>query len=57
MKDYLKYIISTVIFFATYVLLEYLFDKNINWETIMIATILYAILNTGCNMLFNKKLK
>lgn len=57
MKNYIKYIISTIAFFVVYSLLEYLFSEKIDWKMVITTTIIYAILNTGCYLIFNKKSK
>lgn len=56
MKNWVKYIISAVIFFIIYTGLQYLFIKNIEWDIIILSTIIYFILNTICHILVDKKL-
>ena len=46
MKGFIKYLISTVVFCLVYSLLQYLFDKNIDWKMIIVSTIIYGVLYT-----------
>ena len=54
MKNFIKYVISVVIFFCIYVSMQLLFVKSINWRVVIVSTIMYAILNTVCHVLLDK---
>lgn len=56
MKKYVKYLISTVVFFTVYTLIEYLLTKNLNWRDAIITTIIYSVCYTSVDLIFNKKL-
>ena len=55
MKNYIKYLISAVVFFGVYILVNYLIDKNINWIMSITATIVYLIFNVVSVKFENKK--
>lgn len=55
MKNYIKYLISAVVFFGVYILANYLIDKNINWIMGITATIVYLIFNVAFVKFENKK--
>ena len=59
MKGFIKYLISTVVFCLVYSLLQYLFDKNIDWKMIIVSTIIYGVLYTvidlACAKMISKK--
>ena len=57
MKNWLKYIISAVIFFVVFIGLEYLLTKNIEWDMVIASTLLYYILNAVFHTILDKKLK
>lgn len=57
MNKWIATIVSTIIFFGIYTLLEYLFSESINWKMAIISTIIYAILEIGCKIYETKKLK
>ncbi len=57
MKDSVKYIISTIIFFVLYVLMQFLFMNKIDWKVTIVAIILYGVTNTLCHITFIKKTK
>ena len=57
MKEYLKYVISTIVFAVVYTLVSYLLAKNIDFKMIIITTIVYAISYTTIDLLCNKTLK
>lgn len=57
MKDWIKYIVSTIIFFTIYTVFQWLFDKTIDWEITIIATIIYAVINTISHIVLNKVIK
>jgi len=57
MQNWVKYLVSTVIFGLTYIAVEYLFYKNIDWKVVIVATILYGVLNTGISKIVNKTTK
>lgn len=40
-----------------YTTAEYLLTKDINWEMVIVATILYAILYTTVDLICNKSVK
>ena len=46
MKEWGGYLISAVAFGIIYTLMEYLFSKNIDWKMVIVATLIYAVLNT-----------
>ena len=56
MKKYTKYLISAVIFFTVYTLIEYLLTKNLYWIDAIITTIMYSVCYTSIDLIFNKKL-
>ena len=59
MKGFIKYLISTVVFCLVYSLMQYLFDKNIDWKMIIVSTIIYGIIypvvDIACAKLVSKK--
>ena len=57
MKNWFKYLISTVVFCAVYIFVEYLLNKNISWKMIVVATVMYAVIYTTCDMICNKSSK
>ena len=57
MKRYMKYLISTVIFFIMYTLIEYLLIKTINFKMIIVTTIIYAVLYIIIDLICDKLLK
>ena len=54
MKNWVKYLISTVAFGLMYLLLEYQFSKSIDWKMVVVATILFGLLNAGASEIANK---
>lgn len=44
MKEYMKYIISTIVFLVVYTLVSYLLTKNIDFKMIIITSIVYQYL-------------
>ncbi len=54
MKEYMKYVISTIVFAVVYTLASYLLTKNIDFKMIIITTIVYAISYTTIDLLCNK---
>ena len=54
MKNWVKYLVSTVTFGLIYIVVEYLFYKNIDWKVVVVATILYGVLNIGISKIVNK---
>lgn len=54
MKNWKKYLISTVAFFVMYTLVKYLLTKNIDWKLTIVATVIYGILYTGIDLVCNK---
>ena len=57
MKNWIKYLISTIVFGIVYTLALYLFTKNINLKLIILTTILYGITYTTVNTLYNNTRK
>ena len=57
MKNWVKYLLSTVIFGLIYIVVEYLFYKNIDWKVVIVATTLYGVLNIGISKIINKTTK
>lgn len=54
MKNWKKYLISTITFFVMYTLVRYLLIKNIDWKLTIVATIIYGVLYTGIDLTCNK---
>ncbi len=54
MKEYMKYIISTIVFIVVYTLVSYLLTKNIDLKMIIITTIVYAVSYTTIDLICNK---
>ena len=54
MKKWIKYLISLFAFGITYILIEYLFSKNIDWKMVIVATIMYAVLYIVMDFIFNE---
>lgn len=54
MKEYMKYIISTIVFLVVYTLVSYLLTKNIDFKMIIITTIVYAVSYTTIDLVCNK---
>ncbi len=54
MKNWVKYLISTIAFGLIYVLMEYLFSKSIDWKMVVVATIIYGVLNIVAPIIANK---
>ena len=54
MKEYMKYIISTIVFLVVYTLVSYLLTKNIYFKMIIITSIVYAISYTTIDLVCNK---
>lgn len=52
MKNWVKYIISIIVFFTSYVLMQILFNKSIDWKMTIVATMIYAILDAICVVFF-----
>ena len=57
MKNWVKYLVSTVVFGLIYIVVEYLFYKNIDWKMVIVATILYGVFNIGISKIINKTTK
>ncbi len=57
MKNWIKYLISTIVFGIVYTLALYLFTKNINLKLIILTTILYGITYIAINILYNNTRK
>lgn len=57
MKDIIKYAFMALIIFGVYVLLDYLFVKQIDWEMAVIVTISVTIINITSDKISNKKSK
>ena len=61
MKEYMKYIISTIVFLVVYTLVSYLLTKNIDFKMIIITSIVYAIsyitIDLVCNKISSKSKK
>ena len=49
--------IITVVFGLIYIVVEYLFYKNIDWKMVIVATILYGVFNIGISKIINKTTK
>lgn len=56
MKTWLKYVISTVIFFLTFTLIEYIFTQKIDWNITIISTLIYLVIYPISDILINKKI-
>ncbi len=56
MKKWIKYLMSTIIFFILYTTMTYLLTKNISFKMIIITTIIYAIIYTATDLICNKLL-
>lgn len=54
MKKWIKYLISPFAFGITYILIEYLFSKNIDWKMVIVATIMYTVLYIVIDYICNK---
>lgn len=57
MKKWIKYLVSTVVFFVVYTLMEYLLTKSINWKMIIVTTIIYGVLYTTIDLICDKYIK
>ncbi len=57
MKRYMKYLISTIIFFVMYTLIEYILIRNIDFKMIIVTTIIYAVLYIIIDLVCDKLLK
>ena len=57
MKNWVKYLVSTVVFGFIYIVVEYLFYKNIDWKMVIVATILYGVFNIEISKIINKTTK
>ena len=55
MKNLIIIIVGTIIFFGVNVLLDYLFNKSIDWKMTIISSIIFAIFEIFCQMYRNKK--
>lgn len=55
MKNWIITIVGTIIFFVFYILLDYLFGRDIDWKMAIISTILFAIFEAFCQSQRNKK--
>lgn len=54
MKKLIKYLISTAIFGFVYTLVLYLLTKSIDWKMIVITIIIYGILYSVIDLVWNR---
>jgi hypothetical protein len=54
MSTLVKILLETLLFFLFFVLLTFLFDKEINWKLIIIGTIVNLDFNIILNWISNK---
>jgi len=57
MKGTLKYVVSAIVFFIVFNVINYIFDKKIDIVFSLITTIIYFILYMVCDKIFTKKEK
>ena len=55
MKDWIITIVGTIIFFGVNVLLDYLYNKSVDWKSAIIFSITFAIIEALCQIYRNKK--
>ena len=54
MKEWAKSLINTIVFGLMYTFIDFLFSEDIDWETVIITTILYGVLNGVFHMVGKK---
>lgn len=57
MKEYSKYIISSIVFLVVYTLVSYICTKNIDIKMVLLTTVIYTISYTAIDLTCNKKSK